>query len=415
MKVPGEPGWQSVPEHTGKYTAEIGTVYARCVRGFVCNVQRPGTTLGTELKRLADAAEPMNTEETEFRPGGRACPQFVLCPKVGCIDLIGDNHRSSPLTDDDPLPKPANGVAVTPVSGALTGGAAPRGSLKPTDMFHRAGVPDSKEAEECMRIEAEAKIADEEHEKEVKSADAYWSEQAKKKNWDCIKPDISVYRYSGKDVKEDPRRTQEYRDAVLKGLGFAPEQTRPDLTEEDMAACREVLSRNAGAFWIEEMDAPRTALRYLQHDTIPTGPPVRTPPHRLKGEEADWVDEQLQKEVITGQLIRGNSEWASPPFATKSFAEHRRQRKRRLVVDYRRVNARVLRAVYFVRSADGVVAEVAGSMWMSFVDACKGFNQLANTRRAREMLAILSRSGQYLPVCLTFRAYQRPGGFRFRY
>ena len=133
----------------------------------------------------------------------------------------------------------------------------------------------------------------------------------------------------------------------------------------------------------------------------------------MKGEEAEWVDAQLQADVQRGQLIRGNSEWASPPFATKAFAEHRRQRKRRRVVDYRRVNSRILRAVYFVRSADGVVQETAGSMWYSFVDACKGFNQVANTRRAREMLSILARSGQYLPVCLTFGPTNGPEDFAF--
>ena len=55
----------------------------------------------------------------------------------------------------------------------------------------------------------------------------------------------------------------------------------------------------------------------LLHDTIPTGPPCRTPPMRLRGEEADWVDAQLQAEVVSGQLERGNSEWAPPPFATR--------------------------------------------------------------------------------------------------
>ena len=286
------------------------------------------------------------------------------------------------------------------------------------DQFHEVSLPDgqepakgSKEAAEGARAEAKARKEDEEHEAAVVLAEKYWSERAKAKDWDCIRPDMSVYRYCGKEVKEDPRRTDEYRKKVLDGLGFGTGKVRPGLTEQDMAACREVLSRKAGAFWIE--GEPRTALRHLMHDTIPTGPPVRTPPHRLKGEEADWVDEQLQKEVITGQLIRGNSEWASPPFATKAFAEHRRQRKKRLVVDYRRVNARVLRAVYFVRSADGVVSEVAGSMWMSLVDACKGFNQVANTRRAREMLAILARSGQYLPVCLTFGPTNGPEDFAF--
>ena len=203
---------------------------------------------------------------------------------------------------------------------------------------------------------------------------------------------MSVYRHSGENVKEDPRRKESYRADVIQGLGFGKGETRPNMTEADMEACREVLTRKAGAFWVE--GSTRTALRYLLHDTIPTGPPCRTPPHRLKGEEAEWVDEQLQAEVISRQLIRGNSEWASPPFATKAFAEHRRQRKRRLVVDYRRVNQRILRAVYHVRSADGVVQEVAGSMWLTLVDACKGFNQVANTRRAREALAILARSGQ---------------------
>ena len=111
------------------------------------------------------------------------------------------------------------------------------------------------------------------------------------------------------------------------------------------------------------------------------------------------MDQQLQKEVESGQLERGNSEWASPPFSTKDFAVHRRQRKRRVVVDYRRVNKRTLRAVYYVRSADNVVREVAGSALMTLLDACKGFNQIANTERARKMLAILARSGQYLPRC----------------
>ena len=83
------------------------------------------------------------------------------------------------------------------------------------------------------------------------------------------------------------------------------------------------------------------------------------------------------------------------------------------MVDYRRVNARILRAVYFVRSADAVVHEVAGSWWLSLVDDCKGFNQVANTRRAREMLAILARSGQYLPVCLTFGPTNGPEDFAF--
>ena len=130
---------------------------------------------------------------------------------------------------------------------------------------------------------------------------------------------------------------------MLKAVKFGPDDVKEDLTEHDIEAIKEVLTRKAGAFWLEA--TPRTTVRYMMPDTIPTGPPVRTPPHHLKGEEAEWGDNKLQEKVARGQLERGNSEWASPPFATKGFAERRRQRKRRLVVDYRRVNRRVLRAV----------------------------------------------------------------------
>ena len=77
MKVPGEKGWQSVPEHTGKYTAEIGTVYARCVQGFVCGACRPATIYDTELKRLADLADLPDEDGTVVWPGGREIVESV--------------------------------------------------------------------------------------------------------------------------------------------------------------------------------------------------------------------------------------------------------------------------------------------------------------------------------------------------
>ena len=178
-----------------------------------------------------------------------------------------------------------------------------------------------------------------------------------------------------------------------------------------MKALKEVMHRKAAAFWIE--GTPRTTVRFFLHDTIPTGPPVRLPPHNLKGEAAQWVDEKLQDEIDRGQMLRGNSPWGSPAFPTKEFAEHRRQRKRRIVVDYRRVNARTLRAVYYVRRSDDVKAEAAGSAFLTFLDAATGFNHLVNTRRAREMLAVIARSGQFLPVCLTFGPVNGPEDFSY--
>ena len=77
------------------------------------------------------------------------------------------------------------------------------------------------------------------------------------------------------------------------------------------------------------------------------------------------------------------------------------------------MNARTLRAMYFVRRANDVVSESSGSLWRTFLDAAAGFNHIRNTQRAREMLAIVWRTGQFLPVCLTFGPHNGPEDFLY--
>ena len=85
---------------------------------------------------------------------------------------------------------------------------------------------------------------------------------------------MELYAYSGEKVTEDPRLKPEYRDRVVEELGFGSgwQTKRSDLSEEEVAAICEVLYRKAGAFWLE--GKPRTTVRFVQHDTVPIGPPV---------------------------------------------------------------------------------------------------------------------------------------------
>jgi hypothetical protein len=238
---------------------------------------------------------------------------------------------------------------------------------------------------------------------------------AKAREWDTVKPDLEVYRFSGSQIKEDPRQNEDYKKQVLEVLSIATEEALkaryPYLNSEEQDALLFVVRRGAAAFWVQ--GSPRTTVRFMAHDTIPTGPPVKIHPHRLSQEDNQWVEDKILEEVRRGQLERGLSEWGSPPFPTKEMPGHKRSRKRRLVVDYRRVNQRTARALYYVRRADDIKQECAGSLWYTFLDACSGFNQLPNTERARTMLAIISRSGQYLPRCLTFGPHNGPEDFSY--
>jgi hypothetical protein len=262
---------------------------------------------------------------------------------------------------------------------------------------------------EAERLQIEEEVA-----RAAKDSVVLWKGRADRGEWDEVKADLEVYRLSGETVKEDPRRTPEYRQRVIDGLGFGEnwKDKRPNFSAQDLAACREVLSRKAAGFWLE--DSPRTTLRFVKHDTIPTGPPVCTPPHNLGQEAAQWTDEKLESEVARGQLVRGDSPWGSPPFPVGgNEPAHKKKRKRRLVVDYRRVNARVARSVYYCKRLSDVLGEVAGSVYMTFVDACTGFNQVLNTERAKRVLAVVSRTGKFLPVGLTFGPTNGPDDFAY--
>ena len=94
---------------------------------------------------------------------------------------------------------------------------------------------------------------------------------------------MEVYRHAGYPVHEDPRESKEYKKSVRDGLRLTeliPQGEYAHLTVADLKAIVEMIERKAAAFWVE--GSPRTTVRYFQHDTIPTGPPCRLPPHNLK-------------------------------------------------------------------------------------------------------------------------------------
>ena len=107
--------------------------------------------------------------------------------------------------------------------------------------------------------------------------DELWKARADQKEWDSVRADLSVYQYSGQKVTEDPRRVESYRQEVVKELGFGDDwkERKPYLSEADVAACREVVERKAGGFWLE--GSPRTTVRNVLHDCVPSGPSGELP------------------------------------------------------------------------------------------------------------------------------------------
>ena len=71
-------------------------------------------------------------------------------------------------------------------------------------------------------LETEAERAKRERalERDYAQAKVKWSNLAQKKDWNQVRADLSVYRYSGEEITTDPRLGEGYRDTVVNQLGF---------------------------------------------------------------------------------------------------------------------------------------------------------------------------------------------------
>ena len=96
----------------------------------------------------------------------------------------------------------------------------------------------------------------------------------------------------------------------------------------------------------------------------------------------------MREGLERGHYERGVSPWGSWAFPTRPG-----RHKRRVVVDYRRVNQRTVFLVYALRRADDIKQESTGRLFYSLLDAVSGFNQVVNTSRAAKVLAVLTQNG----------------------
>ena len=120
----------------------------------------------------------------------------------------------------------------------------------------------------------------------------------------------------------------------------------------------------------------------------------------------------LKEDEERGQLVKGHSDWGSAAFLTKVMPGRKVQRKRRPVVDYRRLNSVTIRKVFLIPHGDSVKGAVSGCWLVSVGDLKEGFNQIANTAEAARKLAVISPSGTWLPQGLTFGPTNGPEDFQ---
>ena len=83
------------------------------------------------------------------------------------------------------------------------------------------------------------------------------------------------------------------------------------------------------------------------------------------------------------------------------------------MVDYRRINRTIVRAIYYIRRCDDVKSHLIGSVYLSSFDGLKGFNLLKNTPFSTQVWAVLSEIGCLLPQALQLGGANGPFDFQY--
>ena len=97
-------------------------------------------------------------------------------------------------------------------------------NIKPAEMTEK--VQEINKAQvDALTIEAQereraARAREAKHTVAVLEAEKHWKKVAQAKDWDTVRANLDVYRFCGQQLKEDPRRSKEYKEKVLKELGL---------------------------------------------------------------------------------------------------------------------------------------------------------------------------------------------------
>ena len=65
-----------------------------------------------------------------------------------------------------------------------------------------------------------------------RKAEEKWGSLSLAKDWDQVCSDLSSFRFSGEELSADPRRSEEYREKVVAGLGFSEPDRDKKLDEQ---------------------------------------------------------------------------------------------------------------------------------------------------------------------------------------
>ena len=140
---------------------------------------------------------------------------------------------------------------------------------------------------------------------------------------------------------------------------------------------------------------------------IPVAPPYRAPRRYMAPDSKDELSKHLRSQLEQGVIRRSKSAWGAPVhFVMKKDGS------KRLVVDYRQLNDRIVRDSYPLPRTQEILADAAGHRYVITLDLSWGFWNLPLTEESKPLTAFVTHEGLFESNVLPFGLANSPSEFQ---
>ena len=195
-----------------------------------------------------------------------------------------------------------------------------------------------------------------------------------------------------------------------------------DIKEDTKKSFEQLCEDQSEAFSKNNKDIGKTQVIEMEIDTGDSLP-VAQSPYTLPLKHYDWVRQEIETLEKAGVIERSLSPWASPVIVVPKKSAPDEPLRRRLCVDYRKVNAlqqEVRRtdkstgclSLYPLPKIDEMFSKLGGSHVFSTIDLRSGYYHVGLTRESRPKSAFVVPMGKWQFKRTPFGLSQAPAYFQ---
>ena len=215
--------------------------------------------------------------------------------------------------------------------------------------------------------------------------------------------------------------------AFLCSPADVPGPRKVQLQDKDIATdirqkFEELCDEYGEAFSKNNKDISRTKLVKMDIDTGDS-PPVSSRPYTLPLKHYEWVQREIESLERAGVITKSMSKWASPIVVVPKKSAPGKPPKRRLCVDFRKVNElqqEVITAgktkgqisIHPLPKIDEMYAKLKGAKVFSTIDFRSGYHHIALGKSSRAKTAFVMPFGKYEFLMVPFGLAQAPAYFQ---